>query len=132
MDVSTAQIKELRDKSGAGVMECRTALMETQGDFDKALDNLKKQAVSKIQKKSQRTANQGVVACYLHTGGRIGSMVELNCETDFVARTIRCLRKVNWHKKLPVYSSSLILRVRNSPFRMSLTKLSPRSEKTSR
>jgi elongation factor Ts len=87
MEISTAQIKELRDKSSAGVMECRNALMETRGDFDKALEILKKQSVYKAQKKSQRAASQGVIETYIHTGCRIGAMVELNCETDFVART---------------------------------------------
>ena len=67
-------------------MECRTALLEHKGDFEKALDTLKKLSITKVQKKSQRTVNQGTVTAYIHTGGRIGAMVELNCETDFVAR----------------------------------------------
>lgn len=87
MDISTAKIKELREISGAGVMESRAALIETEGDFEKALELLKKNVLSKVQKKSQRTAGQGLVATYIHTGGRIGAIVELNCETDFVART---------------------------------------------
>jgi elongation factor Ts len=87
MEISTAQIKELRDKSGAGVMESRAALIETQGNFEKALELLKKNTLAKVEKKSQRTAGQGLVATYIHTGGRIGAIVELNCETDFVART---------------------------------------------
>ncbi len=86
MEISTTQLKELRDKSGAGIMECRTALLEHKGDFEKALETLKKQSLSKVQKRSQRTVNQGIVTTYIHTGGRIGAMVELNCETDFVAR----------------------------------------------
>ncbi len=86
MDISTAQVKELREKTGAGVMECRNALIESKGDFEKALEILKKQAVNKVQKKSQRIVNQGIVTTYIHTGNRIGAMVELNCETDFVAR----------------------------------------------
>ena len=67
-------------------MECRTALLEHKGDFEKALETLKKQSINKVQKRSQRTVNQGTVTTYIHTGGRIGAMVELNCETDFVAR----------------------------------------------
>ena len=67
-------------------MECRTALLEFEGDFEKALESLKKNSVNKAQKRSQRTANQGIVTTYVHTGGRIGAMVEINCETDFVAR----------------------------------------------
>jgi elongation factor Ts len=86
MDISTTQLKELRDKSGAGIMECRTALLEHKGDFEKALETLKKQSINKVLKRSQRTVNQGTVTTYIHTGGRIGAMVELNCETDFVAR----------------------------------------------
>jgi elongation factor Ts len=87
MEISTVQLKNLRDKSGAGIMECRTVLVDTEGDFDKALEILKKQTISKAEKRSQRTVSQGTVATYIHTGGRIGAMVELNCETDFVART---------------------------------------------
>lgn len=68
-------------------MDCRNALIETQGDFDKAVESLKKQSVYKAQKKVQRVASQGVVATYIHTGGRIGALLELNCESDFVART---------------------------------------------
>jgi elongation factor Ts len=87
MQVTTEQIKQLREKSGAGVMDCRAALIETGGDIDKAVDFLKKQSLYKAQKKTDRIARQGVIDMYIHTGGRIGAMVELNCETDFVART---------------------------------------------
>jgi len=87
MEVTTAQIKELREKSQAGVMDCRRALMESGGDIEKALELLKKQALYKAEKKADRVVLQGVVETYIHTGGRIGAMVELNCETDFVART---------------------------------------------
>ncbi len=87
MDVSTTQLKELRDKSGAGIMDCRRALLEHQGDFEKACEALKKLAITKVEKRSQRAVNFGTVTTYIHTGGRIGAMVELNCETDFVART---------------------------------------------
>ncbi len=87
MEISTTQLKELRDKSGAGIMECRTALLNNKGNFEKALETLKQQTIAKVEKRSQRTVKQGTVATYIHTGGRIGAMVELNCETDFVART---------------------------------------------
>jgi len=83
MEISTAKIKELRDKSGAGVMESRAALIETNGDFDKALELLKKQALAKVEKKSQRTASQGSVATYIHTGGRIGAIVEFKLRDRF-------------------------------------------------
>jgi elongation factor Ts len=87
MEVTTAQIKELREKSQAGVMDCRHALIETDGNIEKAIEYLKKQSLFKAQKKAERVVNQGIIEMYLHTGGRIGAMVELNCESDFVART---------------------------------------------
>jgi len=87
MEITTERIKELRDKSGAGIMDCRNALMKTAGDFDKALEVLKQNVIAKVEKKSQRIAEQGIVEAYLHTGSKIGAMVEINCETDFVART---------------------------------------------
>jgi len=87
MEIPTAAIKELRDQSGAGIMACRNALVETEGDMEKALEVLKQQSVYKVEKKTTRTASQGLVETYIHTGGRIGAMVEVNCETDFVART---------------------------------------------
>jgi elongation factor Ts len=86
MEISTSQLKELRDKSGAGIMECRTALVKHEGNFEKALETLKIASLSKVAKRSQRTVGQGAVITYIHTGGKIGAMVELNCETDFVAR----------------------------------------------
>lgn len=80
-------IKELREQSGAGIMECRTTLVGTQGDREKALAILREKGLLKAQKKAERTTGQGLVEAYIHTAGRIGAMVELNCETDFVART---------------------------------------------
>ena len=87
MEISTAVIKELRSQSGAGVMDCRNALVQTNGDMAKALELLKEQGYAKAQKKAARSASQGLVEAYIHTGGRIGAIVEINCETDFVART---------------------------------------------
>jgi elongation factor Ts len=87
LEIATNQIKELREKSGAGVMTCRNALIEAEGDTGKALQILKEKGILKAQKKAERVAKQGVVESYIHTGGRIGAMVEVNCETDFVART---------------------------------------------
>jgi elongation factor Ts len=87
MEIPTAKVKELRNQSGAGVMDCRNALLETQGDMEKATLILKQQSLFKAEKKVNRTANQGIVEAYIHTAGRIGAMVEVNCETDFVART---------------------------------------------
>jgi elongation factor Ts len=87
MEISAAQIKELRDKSGAGVMDCRNTLVQTQGNFNEALEILKQKSLTKIQKRSERVVALGLVETYTHTGGRVAAMVELNCETDFVART---------------------------------------------
>ncbi|MFC1937248.1 elongation factor Ts [Chloroflexota bacterium] len=87
MKIPTENIKQLRNITGAGIMECRNALVETEGDKDKALGILKERALLNVQKKSERATSEGVVTAYIHAGGRIGAMVELNCETDFVART---------------------------------------------
>ena len=87
MEISTQLIKELRNLSGAGIMDCRNALLQTKGDQEKALQILKEQNLLRVEKKSNRAASQGLIETYVHTGGRIGAMVELNCETDFVART---------------------------------------------
>jgi elongation factor Ts len=80
-------IKELREQCGAGIMECRNALLEVEGDIDKALQTLKERGLLKAEKKAERTTAQGLIEAYVHTGGRIGALIELNCETDFVART---------------------------------------------
>ena len=87
MEISAACIKELRGQCGAGIMDCRAALMKTDGDIEKALEVLKEQGFAKAAKKADRAADQGLVEAYIHCGGRIGAMIELNCETDFVART---------------------------------------------
>jgi len=87
LNITTARIKELREQSGAGIMECRNALLEAQGDMTKALQLLREQSLFKAEKKKKRTAQQGLIEAYIHTGGRVGAMVEVNCETDFVART---------------------------------------------
>jgi elongation factor Ts len=81
------QIKELRDKTSAGVMECKRALQQAEGNVDRACDVLREQGLARAEKKADRMASQGLVEVYVHGGGRIGSMVELNCETDFVAHT---------------------------------------------
>lgn len=87
MKISVVKIKELRGQSGAGVMNCRNALLETEGDMGKALQILKQEGLLQAQKKAKRSATQGAIEAYIHTGGRIGAIVEVNCETDFVART---------------------------------------------
>jgi elongation factor Ts len=87
LEISIELIKDLRAQSGAGIMDCRSILLETEGDIDKALEILKEKGLLKAQKKAGRTTNQGLVEAYIHTAGRIGAMIEINCETDFVART---------------------------------------------
>src|SRR5918997_3516571 len=85
--VTTTLVKELREQTGAGIMDCKRALDETNGDLKQAVDILKQQGLAKAEKKVGRAALQGLIEIYVHAGGRIGAMVELNCETDFVART---------------------------------------------
>ena len=87
MEISVETIKELRNQCGAGVMECRDALLEMEGDVEKALQVLKEKGLLKAAKKADRVTTQGLIEAYIHAGGRIGSLVEVNCETDFVART---------------------------------------------
>src|SRR3970040_512045 len=85
--ITTDLIKQLRDKTGAGMMDCKRALEETAGDMEKAIESLRKKGAATAAKRADKTTNQGVVEAYVHAGGRIGAMVELNCETDFVAKT---------------------------------------------
>jgi len=87
LEITTDMIKELRGKSGAGIMDCRSALLGAEGDIEKALEVLKEKGLLKAQKKAERATSQGLVEAYIHTAGRIGAMIEVNCETDFVART---------------------------------------------
>ncbi|MDD5590453.1 MAG: elongation factor Ts [Dehalococcoidales bacterium] len=87
MNIPTAKIRELREQSGAGVISCRNALIEACGDMEKAQRILKEKGILKAQDKSERSTTCGVIETYVHTGGRIGAMIEVNCETDFVART---------------------------------------------
>jgi elongation factor Ts len=87
LKITAALVKELRDQSGAGIMQCRKALIECEGDIEKALEILKQQSLFKAAKKAERKTAEGLIEAYIHTGGRVGAMIELNCETDFVART---------------------------------------------
>jgi len=86
-DISAKLVKELRDRTAAGFMECKKALVETDGDVDKAEVYLRKRGVTLAEKKAGREANEGVVASYIHAGGKLGVLIEVNCESDFVART---------------------------------------------
>jgi elongation factor Ts len=87
MEVSTASVRELREKTGAGIMDCKKALAECGGDLEKATDYLRQKGLAAAAKKIGRVAAEGSVGAYIHAGGKIGVLVELNCETDFVART---------------------------------------------
>ncbi len=86
MSISAALVKELREKCGAGMMDCKRALEETGGDIDEAVTLLRKKGMAAADKKAARVANEGLVDSYIHAGGTIGVLVEVNCETDFVAR----------------------------------------------
>tara|TARA_B100001996_G_C18523801_1_gene540299 strand:- start:86 stop:682 length:597 start_codon:yes stop_codon:yes gene_type:complete len=87
MAISATQVKELRDRSGVGMMDCKKALQESGGDLDKAFDYLRKVGVAKAQKKEGRSTKEGLVVSYIHPGSKLGVLLELNCETDFVAKT---------------------------------------------
>ncbi len=87
MRITTDRVRDLRDQCGAGIMDCRKALLEAEGNTERALQIIKQQGLLKAKKKAERATTQGVVESYIHAGGRIGAMVEVNCETDFVART---------------------------------------------
>jgi len=87
MQITAQMVKELRERTGAGMMDCKKALVETEGDLDKAVDLLRKKGVAAAEKKAGRVAAEGAVGSYIHAGGKIGVLVEVNCETDFVART---------------------------------------------
>jgi len=87
MEVNASSVKELRDKTGAGIMDCKKALAESAGDIEKAVDYLRRKGLAAAARKVGRVAAEGLVGAYIHAGGKIGVLVELNCETDFVART---------------------------------------------
>ena len=87
MAISAELVKELRERTGAGFMDCKNALTEADGDLDKAVVLLRERGLAAAAKKSDRDAREGLVSSYIHTGGRVGVLIEVNCETDFVART---------------------------------------------
>lgn len=88
MDISSEQIKKLREQTGAGMLNCKNALVDTAGDFEKALSLLRQKGLASAEKKQSRTTKQGIVTSYIHTGAKIGVLIEVNCETDFVARRV--------------------------------------------
>jgi elongation factor Ts len=87
MTITADQVKQLREKTGAGMMDCKTALTEAGGDADKAVDLLRKKGLASAAKRAGRAAREGMIGHYIHMGGKVGVLVEVNCETDFVART---------------------------------------------
>jgi len=87
MEISASLVKDLREKTGAGMMDCKKALTETAGDFEKAVDFLRKKGIAAAAKKAGRTTKEGAVTSYIHGEGKVGVLLEVNCETDFVART---------------------------------------------
>jgi len=87
MDISAKQVKELRDLTAAGMMDCKKALAESGGDMEQAAEWLRKKGIASAAKKEGRATNQGLVEAYIHPGGQVGVLLEVNCETDFVART---------------------------------------------
>ena len=86
-DISAEKVKELRERTGAGFMDCKNALVEADGDLDKAVTLLREKGLAAAAKKAGRDAREGLVSSYIHTGGRVGVLIEVNCETDFVGRT---------------------------------------------
>ncbi len=95
MNINASDVKNLREKTGAGMMDCKKALAECGGDFDKAMEHLRKKGMADAAKKAGRIASEGLVHAYIHGGGRIGVLLEVNCETDFVARTEKFKEFVN-------------------------------------
>ena len=93
MSIDAKTVKVLREKTGAGMMDCKRALVETKGNLEKAVEALRKAGVAKAEKKGSRSAKEGLIYSYIHHGGRLGVLLEVNCETDFVAKT-------DWFKEL--------------------------------
>ncbi len=87
MNIDAKRVKELREKTGAGMMDCKKALVEANGDIEIAIDNLRKSGAAKAAKKSSRSAKEGLIYSYIHHGGRLGVLLDIGCETDFVAKT---------------------------------------------
>jgi len=87
MEISAELVKKLREKTGVGLMDCKEALKQAAGDMEKAIEYLREKGLAKLQKRMGKVASEGIIASYIHTGGKVGTMVEVNCETDFVANT---------------------------------------------
>lgn len=87
MEITAESVKKLREKTGVGLMDCKEALKQSNGDMEKAMEYLREKGLAKLQKRMGKVASEGLIASYIHTGGKVGTMVEINCETDFVANT---------------------------------------------
>ena len=87
MEITAELVKKLREKTGVGLMDCKEALKQAAGDMEKAIEYLREKGLAKLQKRMGKVASEGIIASYIHTGGKVGTMVEVNCETDFVANT---------------------------------------------
>jgi elongation factor Ts len=87
MEITAEAVKRLREKTGVGLMDCKEALKQSNGDMEKAMEYLREKGLAKLQKRMGKVASEGLIASYIHTGGKVGTMVEINCETDFVANT---------------------------------------------
>jgi elongation factor Ts len=87
MEISAAQVRELRERTGAGIMDCKKALRESKGEIEGAMTYLRQKGLAAAQKKADRATSEGIVYSYIHAGGKVGVLVEMNCETDFVAKT---------------------------------------------
>jgi elongation factor Ts len=87
LDITAEQVKELREKTGVGIMDCKKALAECEGDLEKAVDHLRKKGIATAKKRGGRTVSEGQVASYIHAGGKIGVLIEINCETDFTGKS---------------------------------------------
>ena len=105
MKISADRVKELREQSGAGIMGCKNALLKAEGDMEKAIQILKQRSLFKAAKKKERSVSEGLIEAYIHSGGRIGAMVEVNCETDFAARTDE-LKELAHHLTMQVAAMS--------------------------
>lgn len=116
MEISTELVKELRDKTGVGIMACKNALKDSEGNIDKAVDILRKKGIAKAQKREGRIASEGQIQSYVHMGGKIGVLVEVNCETDFSANT----------EDFASFSKNLAMQIAaTNPIAISPEKLSP-------
>ncbi len=114
-EVTPQRVKELREKTGAGIMDCKKALQECEGDLEKAIETLRKKGLAAAAKKTGRSTKEGLVHAYIHMGGKIGVLIEVNCETDFVARTLEFQELVHLLAMQVAASSPLYVKKEDMP-----------------